>query len=327
MADQKNEFDSLDEMTSQVEEFEFDEEIEEDVHEGYEQEDFDDISSNAQDIIDNSKDDIEESTSVSNSSTQETSDDDVVKEKNFFQKNLVLIIMGSIIIPVLAYFAYWMTTPPVNQNAPVTARSDGFNLQGSQFGSQQVQAPSLPKNDTPLPVEESIPKEIKTVIQGVSEDDVLEIVEPLVEQIKKMSSSINDINKYLNEQESKIVEAKFGENDLKVIKEAINAGLDSTEKFLLNKIDEQNKSITDISERLKSLEYKKQQFEARKPLTMITASEGKALMKITGSENEFSIVNGESLKGYGRILRVGPWGCLHLSTGEKVQPENASCDE
>jgi hypothetical protein len=209
-------------------------------------------------------------------------------------------------------------------------------MNGSSFGTAQpvnTMQPIRPADST-VNQKESLPQQTvndvpATIVQGVTEEDVVETIEPLVLQLNKLSESVNGINEYLNERAS--VEAtaasKISEENLSEIKDAINAGLDNTEQYLLNEIAKVTAEVSTLSQRVGAIESKRNLIAQRKPLTMITASDGIAKLKVTGTDNVFTISNGEKIKGYGVISKVGPWGCLHLSTGEKFQPDNASCEE
>ncbi|HCV03989.1 MAG TPA: hypothetical protein DG048_15185 [Pseudoalteromonas sp.] len=287
-------------------------------------------------------DDLDEESDqfVSTKDTQQLTEDDDVeykeKKTDWIKKNIVLIIIGVVVLPTIAWFVNSIINPPSASPQLPMKQLDNPVIGSSAFGSvntptqtfQQAENKETVNNQsfTEASIEE--PKQT-TIVQGVSEDDVVELLEPLVAQINAMSSSINDINKYLNEQSQKAAAAENGisETNLAEIKSAINAGLDQTEKFLLVKIETLNGNISTIEKRLKNVESKKAEFEQRKPLTMITASDGLAKLKVTGTDNEFTIANGESIKGYGVVKKVGPWGCLYLESGEKFQPLNASCSE
>lgn len=337
MSTQETEFDNLDAISQGdfEEDFENDFEDANGVESGADEYSFDEeVAHNSPDMQDSGlqSEELESSdnnTVIEEPSVPEDDDEELPKEKSFIQKNLVLIIIGGIVLPVLAWFIYSIISPPA-KTAAIQNTNTGISVNGSQFNAapqQSMPVVAKPVSKPSLQVEDDAASSTTTVIDAISEDDVIEMVEPLAEQIAAVSRSINDINTYLKQQESMIVEAKFGENDLNVIKEAINAGLDSTEKYLLGKLGELSAENQKLAKRIAALEGERKKFESRRPLTMVTASEGKAIMRITGTDTEFSIVDGESIKGYGKVLRVGPWGCLHLQYGEKFQPENASCAE
>lgn len=271
--------------------------------------------------------------------TVEDSDDNVEYKESvsdFIKKNIILIIMGAVLLPMITWFIYSIVNPPSTSSQLPVKQLDNPVIGSSAFGSvnasmqnEEFAANQLAVNSEEY-TEQTIDEPIQTtIVQGVSEDDVVELLEPLVAKINAMSTSINEINTYLNQQSQNAAVAENGisETNLAEIKSAINAGLDQTEKFLLVKIDSLNGSISSIEKRLKNVESKKEAFEKRKPLTMITASDGLAKLKVTGTDNEFTIANGESIKGYGVVQKVGPWGCLYLESGEKFQPANASCSE
>lgn len=338
-------FDSMEEMANTEYDFETETLNEESALPEYdfdEEQDLDNSSlpkhSDEEEVIDDL--DKESDQFVSTKDTQQLTEDDDVeykeKKTDWIKKNIVLIIIGVVVLPTIAWFVNSIVNPPSASPQLPMKQLDNPVIGSSAFGSditptqtfQQAESKETVNNQsfTEASIEE--PKQT-TIVQGVSEDDVVELLEPLVAQINAMSSSINDINKYLNEQSQKAADAENGisETNLAEIKSAINTGLDQTEKFLLVKIETLNGNISSIEKRLKNVESKKAEFEKRKPLTMITASDGLAKLKVTGTDNEFTIANGESIKGYGVVKKVGPWGCLYLESGEKIQPLNASCSE
>ena len=255
------------------------------------------------------------------------------KKSNWFKENPIILGMAVVVLPVLSWFIYSIVNPPAPEKPAIQERvMDEPNVQSSNFAKTISDAQSIPDNSSSELSNANVAKVNpvpQTIVQGVSEDDVIEIVEPLVQQLNKLSSSINEINQYLNSQksESANVQQQLSENNLNEIKSAINAGLDQTEAFLLKEIETTNSNLSALQRRLKAVESKKDELAKRKPLTMITATDGVAKLKVTGTDNEFTITNGEKIKGYGLVQKVGPWGCLHLSTGEKFQPENASCED
>lgn len=296
-----------------------------------EDEEFDDFDKESDQFV---------STKDTQQSTKDDDDDDDVEYKenktDWIKKNIVLIVIGVVVLPTIAWFVNSIVNPPSASPQLPMKQLDNPVIGSSAFGSVNAPTQTFEEAENKEPVnnqsstEASIGEPVQTtIVQGVSEDDVVELLEPLVAQINAMSSSINDINKYLNEQSQKAAAAENGisETNLAEIKSAINAGLDQTEKFLLVKIETLNGNISSIEKRLKNVESKKSKFEQRKPLTMITASDGLVKLKVTGTDNEFTIANGESIKGYGVVKKVGPWGCLYLESGEKFQPLNASCSE
>lgn len=338
-------FDSMEEMANTEYDFESESLNEESALPEYdfdEDQDLDNSSIPKHSDEDEVIDDLDEESDqfVSTKDTQQPTEDDDVeykeKKTDWIKKNIVLIIIGVVLLPTIAWFINSIVNPPSASPQLPIKQLDNPVIGSSAFGSvntptqtfEQPESKETVNNQsfTEAPIEE--PKQT-TIVQGVSEDDVVELLEPLVAQINAMSSSINDINKYLNEQSQKAAAAENGisETNLAEIKSAINAGLDQTEKFLLVKIETLNGNISSIEKRLKNVESKKAEFEQRKPLTMITASDGLAKLKVTGTDYEFTIANGESIKGYGVVKKVGPWGCLYLESGEKFQPLNASCSE
>ncbi|APE04242.1 hypothetical protein BM526_19930 (plasmid) [Alteromonas mediterranea] len=338
-------FDSMEEMANTEYDFESETLNEESALPEYdfdEEQDLDNSSipkhSDDEEVSDDSYEESDQFVSIKDTQ-QPTEDDDVeYKEKktDWIKKNIVLIIIGVVLLPTIAWFINSIVNPPSASPQLPMKQLDNPVIGSSAFGSVNTPTQTFEQPESKETVnnhsftEPSIeePKQT-TIVQGVSEDDVVELLEPLVAQINAMSSSINDINKYLNEQSQKAAAAENGisETNLAEIKSAINAGLDQTEKFLLVKIETLNGNISSIEKRLKNVESKKADFEQRKPLTMITASDGLAKLKVTGTDNEFTIANGESIKGYGVVKKVGPWGCLYLESGEKFQPLNASCSE
>jgi hypothetical protein len=191
----------------------------------------------------------------------------------------------------------------------------------SGFSRSSIQQESLKPMPETQPVQ-------TTIIKGLSEEDVLNLVEPMGIQINSLINAISEQNEYIQSLPTEVSTSSnsLTEDNLSVIKGAIDAGLKRTEVSFKTEVAVLLRQIEILTIRVNKLE-KQDTPSIRRPMTMVTSIEGKVRVQIDGTEETQEIINGSYLRGYGRVVRVGPWGCLYLFDGSTYEPSRASCSE
>jgi hypothetical protein len=306
-------------------------------------EDFDDIKREAEDNIDeefSETSDFDKELQDAESLDELNDKNDVeieaqteVEKVSFLKKNKgLLIFMG--IGATIVFGAMFTLMPSISTQDKVKSIPPSFermiksegqavppSVDGSGFSRSSIQQESLKSMPEAQPVQ-------TTIIKGLSEEDVLNLVEPMGIQINGLINAISEQNEYIQSLPTEVSTGSnsLTEDNLSVIKAAIDAGLKRTDVSFTTEVAVLLKQIEILSTRVNKLE-KKDTPSVRRPMTMVTSIEGKVRVQIDGTEETQEIINGSYLRGYGRVLRVGPWGCLYLSDGSTYEPSRASCSE
>jgi hypothetical protein len=248
-------------------------------------------------------------------------------KKSFLKKNKGLLIfmgLGSTIV-FGAMFALMPSMSIQPKPTRITSNFADKTIGANQQSPFIVQTKNPIKQGSVTPIPEPQPAQT-TIIKGLSEEDVLNLVEPMGIQINGLIDAITNQNEYIQSLPTVVNESPttLSEENLSVIKWAIDEGLKRTEgtfkdenAILLEKIDA-------LSKRLSKLESNNVAVVKRR-MTMVTSIEGKVRVEIDGTNEVQEIINGSILRGYGKVRRVGPWGCLYFENGTTYEPSRASC--
>ena len=273
----------------------------------------------------------EERTRETEAEYSDENDGDQQRE-SWLRKNRGLLIFVGVGITVLSIGFAAILPSPKQERSPQPSFSD-LEVKGSDSPTRQSNAElSADKrtgsNSADTARETTQTPSTTTIVEGMTEEEVLTFLEPMRDKINELSVVLSDQNEYLNSLSvSQSAEnQQLTKENLEVIKAAIVAGLDESEEYLEEKIGHLQAQVKSLESELATLK-KTKSAEPRRPLTMVTAVEGKAKVVVDGTDDEQVIWNGSVLRGYGRVERVGPWGCLYLESGEKYEPTNASCKE
>jgi hypothetical protein len=201
------------------------------------------------------------------------------------------------------------------QNDPVSQPTDnGFvgNAQNNMDANSQLPQPVQPVQTT--------------IVKGLDEEDVLNLVEPMGRQINALIDAVSQQNEYIQTLPTKVdeVSSSLSDENLSIIKGAIDTGLKRTEDSFKEDTAQLRIEIEALAKKIQKLETKPAQ-EQRRQMTMVTSIEGKVRVQIDGTDEIQEIVNGSVLRGYGKVDKVGPWGCLYLEGGGTYEPTRASC--
>jgi hypothetical protein len=306
--------------------------------------DFDEINNQAENNID---EEFLESSSFDNALEEsldepivESLENDVLNEGenkvekvSFIKKNKgLLIFMG---IGATVVFTAMITLVPSNPTQDKLKR-----IQPSFERTIESQSKSTPnatertgtysgsiQQESLKPMPEAQPAQT-TIVKGLSEEDVLNLVEPMGMQINSLIETVSDQNEFIQSlpREVSSVSNLLSKDNLSVIKGAIDAGLKRTEVSFNTEVAFLLEQIKTLSNRVNKLE-KKDSPSTRRSMTMVTSISGKVQVQIDGTEETQEITNGTYLRGYGKVQRVGPWGCLHFFDGSTYEPARASCSE
>jgi hypothetical protein len=257
------------------------------------------------------------------------------EKKSFFKKNKALLIFMGVGTPLIlgSMFAFLPSGNLISNN-----NNTSGSFQSSQFSkrptnpanSQNAQtneylgASNVPEN---VPVESQVSEPNQTtIIKGLSEEDVLNLVEPMALQISELINALSQQNKYIQSLPSQVesVPNSLTQENLTIIKRAINTGLTRTEESFKKELVQLLSKIEVLSSKVTKLEQKTVQVVKRQ-LTMVTSIEGKVRVQIDGTNEIQEIVKGTVLRGYGYVKRVGPWGCIYFEDGSQYEPSRASC--